>query len=62
MKKLSFTDIKKAYRKLAMKHHPDQNPDDPRAEEKFKEIGEAYEGISDEEKRAAYDRRFDKIP
>ena len=49
-------DIKKAYRKLAMKHHPDQNPDDPRAEEKFKEIGEAYEVISDEEKRAAYDR------
>ena len=47
-------DIKKAYRKLAMKHHPDQNPDDPRAEEKFKEIGEAYEVISDEEKRAAY--------
>jgi len=49
-------DIKKAYRKLAMKHHPDQNPDDPKAEEKFKEIGEAYEIISDEEKRAAYDR------
>ena len=49
-------DIKKAYRKLAMKHHPDQNPDDPMAEEKFKEIGEAYEVISDEEKRAAYDR------
>jgi molecular chaperone DnaJ len=39
-----------------MKHHPDQNPDDPKAEEKFKEIGEAYEVISDEEKRAAYDR------
>lgn len=49
-------DIKKSYRKLAMKHHPDQNPDDPKAEEKFKEIGEAYEVISDEEKRAAYDR------
>lgn len=49
-------EIKKAYRKLAMKHHPDQNPDDPKAEEKFKEIGEAYEIISDEEKRAAYDR------
>jgi molecular chaperone DnaJ len=49
-------DIKKSYRKLAMQHHPDQNPDDPKAEEKFKEIGEAYEVISDEEKRAAYDR------
>ena len=49
-------DIKKSYRKLAMKHHPDQNPDDPTAEEKFKEIGEAYEVISDEEKRSAYDR------
>ena len=49
-------DIKKSYRKLAMKHHPDQNPDDPKAEEKFKEIGEAYEVISDEEKRSAYDR------
>ena len=49
-------DIKKSYRKLAMKHHPDQNPDDPKAEAKFKEIGEAYEVISDEEKRAAYDR------
>lgn len=49
-------DLKKAYRKLAMKHHPDQNPDDPKAEAKFKEIGEAYEVISDEDKRAAYDR------
>lgn len=52
----SQADIKKAYRKLAMKHHPDQNPDDPLAEEKFKEIGEAYEVISDADKRAAYDR------
>jgi len=52
----SQSDIKKSYRKLAMKHHPDQNPDDPKAEEKFKEIGEAYEVISDEDKRAAYDR------
>ncbi len=50
------SEIKKAYRKAAMKHHPDQNPDDPKAEEKFKEIGAAYEALGDEDKRAAYDR------
>lgn len=52
----SADEIKKAYRKLAMKHHPDRNPDDKAAEEKFKEANEAYEVLSDEDKRAAYDR------
>ncbi|MBL4615916.1 MAG: molecular chaperone DnaJ [Magnetovibrio sp.] len=49
-------EIKKAYRKLAMKHHPDRNPDDKVAEQKFKDSNEAYEVLKDEEKRAAYDR------
>ena len=49
-------DIKKAYRKAAMKYHPDRNPGDKEAEEKFKEVGEAYEVLSDEEKRARYDQ------
>jgi molecular chaperone DnaJ len=48
--------IKKAYRRLAMKHHPDRNAGDKAAEEKFKEAKEAYEMLSDEQKRAAYDR------
>jgi len=53
-------DIKKAYRELARKHHPDRNPDDPNAEEKFKKIQKAYAVLSDEEKRRQYDaqRRF----
>ncbi|UNU74225.1 molecular chaperone DnaJ [Moraxella nasovis] len=49
-------EIKKAYRRLAMKYHPDKNPDDPTAEEKFKEATTAYEVLGDKEKRAAYDR------
>ena len=48
--------IRTAYRKLAAKHHPDRNPDDKGAEERFKEIGEAYAVLSDDEKRAFYDR------
>ena len=49
-------EIKKAYRKIAMKYHPDRNPDDKAAEEKFKEAAEAYEILSDANKRARYDR------
>ncbi len=52
----TFDEIKRSYRKLAVKFHPDKNPDDPHAEEKFKEIGEAYDVLMDEDKRVAYDR------
>ena len=52
----SADDIKKAYRKLAIKHHPDKNPGDKAAEEKFKEAASAYEILSDAEKKAKYDR------
>ena len=48
--------IKKAYRKLAKERHPDRNPDDPKANEKFQDLGAAYEALSDPEKRKLYDR------
>ena len=54
-KTASQEEIKKAYRKLALKYHPDRNPGDKTAEEKFKEINEAYDILKDEQKRAAYD-------
>ncbi len=55
-KDVDAAELKKAYRRVAMKFHPDRNPDDPSAEEKFKEANEAYEILSDENKRASYDR------
>src|ERR1700751_4774666 len=52
----SAEEVKRAYRKLAIQFHPDKNPDDAHAEEKFKELGEAYDVLMDADKRAAYDR------
>ena len=55
-KSVADKELKKAYRRVAMKYHPDRNPDDKAAEEKFKEASEAYEVLSDSQKRAAYDQ------
>ncbi len=55
-KNATHDEIKKSYRKVAMQHHPDRNPGDKSAEEKFKEAAEAYEILSDQDKRAQYDR------
>src|SRR5579871_2348375 len=52
----SAEDLKKAYRKMAMQYHPDRNPGDSTADEKFREVNEAYDVLKDEQKRAAYDR------
>src|SRR6202012_5758838 len=52
----SADDLKKAYRKLAMQHHPDRNPGDKKSEAKFKELNEAYDVLKDDQKRSAYDR------
>ncbi|WP_296737783.1 J domain-containing protein [Mesorhizobium sp.] len=55
-KNASAKDIKSAYRKLAKKHHPDQNPDDPKAKDRFAAVNQAYEVVGDEKTRGAYDR------
>src|SRR5712691_6093060 len=55
-KTASATDIKKAYRRLAKKYHPDQNPTDPRAKERFAEVNQAYEVVGEKETRAKFDR------
>ncbi|MEX0789495.1 MAG: DnaJ domain-containing protein, partial [Actinomycetota bacterium] len=55
-KSASAADIKKAYRKLAQQHHPDANPGNPKAEEKFKEVSAAYDVLKDEKTKEEYDR------
>ena len=60
-KDASTEEIKKAYRKLARKYHPDVNPGNKEAEEKFKQINEAYNNLIDESKRKTYDEKYDNI-
>ena len=55
-KNATDAELKKAYRRLAMKYHPDRNPDDKKAEDNFKEAKEAHDILSDSQKRAAYDQ------
>src|SRR3954454_19861658 len=55
-RKASADEVKKAYRKLAREYHPDRNPDDPKAEERFKEIQSAYDIVGDPDERKQYDR------
>src|ERR687895_1447039 len=57
-RRASQDDIRRAYRKLVREHHPDTNPGDPSAEERFKEIQQAYEVLSNPEKRQGYDQRL----
>jgi curved DNA-binding protein CbpA len=57
-KAASQDDIRKAHRRLVLKYHPDANPDDPTAAERFKQVQHAYEVLSDENKRREYDKRF----
>ena len=61
-KSATADDVRKAYRRLAREHHPDSNPDDPAAEERFKEIQQAYEVLYDPAKRRAYDERTRPSP
>jgi DnaJ-class molecular chaperone len=61
-RKASEEDIKRAYRKLALQYHPDRNPGDSKAEDRFKEINEAYQVLSDPAKRARYNQLGNPIP